>query len=206
MPIYINKDGQQSGPYEDNVVIDQLRSGILSPSDMSIRHGDSSWQRLGDLFPGVAPEARATPSIPIPPPLMAGGDAVASASPASKKGGCLKGGLIGAGVLFLLLGIAVAAGSRFIPSTACDLAKSDDERIDKLERDIEKAKSDFKYDRIGPLSLELQEATAGYEVSQRYCDNDKFRDNMIGIAGGVIAAVGFLMAIIGLFVGRRKTG
>src|SRR5688572_26395849 len=73
MPVYINKDGQQSGPYEDNVVIDQLRSGMLSPNDMAIRHGDSSWQRLGDLFPGLADQARATPPIPIPPAPPAAG-------------------------------------------------------------------------------------------------------------------------------------
>jgi len=205
MPVYINKDGQQSGPYEDNVVIDQLRSGMLSPNDMAIRHGDSSWQRLGDLFPGLADQARATPPIPIPPASpAAGGGSVASESAVPKKGGCLKGGLIGTGILFLLLGIAIAAGSRFIPSTSCDLAEADKERIDKLNRDIEKAKSDFKYDRIGPLAMELNEATAGYEVSNRYCANDKARDNMIGIAGGVMAFIGLLMSIIGLFVGRRK--
>lgn len=194
MPIYINKDGQQSGPYEENVVIDQLRGGMLSPNDMAVRHGDSSWQRLGDLFPGISPV--------LPPPSTAGEGSVASASP--KKRGCLKSGLIGAGILFLLLGIAIAAGSRFIPSTSCDLAEADKERIDKLNRDIEKAKSDFKYDRIGPLAIELKEATAGYEVSDRYCDSDKSRDLMIGIAGGVMAFMGFLMAVVGLFVGRRR--
>ena len=53
MPIYINKNGQQSGPYEDHIVVDQLRNGTLSPSDMGIRHGDPSWQKLGEMFPGV---------------------------------------------------------------------------------------------------------------------------------------------------------
>lgn len=202
MPIYINKNGQQSGPYEDHIVIDQLRSGVLSPDDMAIRHGDASWQRLADMFPGVG-----VANAPDPSPIGVSGAAVgqvASAAPAAKKGGCLKGGLIGVGILFLLLGIAVGAGSRFIPSTSCDLAKSDQEKIDKLKRDIEKAKSDFKYDRVGPLQVELDSELSGYEVSKKYCDEDKFRDNMIGIAGGVVAAIGFLMAVIGLFVGRRR--
>jgi hypothetical protein len=199
MSIYINKNGQQSGPFEDSVVIDQLRSGSLSPNDMAIRQGDASWQRVGDMFPGVS--AGPSSALPIGASVAA---PVASVAPAAKKGGCLKAGLIGTGLILLLLGIAVGAGSRFIPSTSCDLAKSDEERIDKLERDIEKAKSDFKYDRIGPLAIELEEATTGYEVSKKYCDDDKFRDNMIGIAGAVLAVLGALMAVVGLFVGRGK--
>lgn len=203
MPIYINKNGQQSGPYEDHIVIDQLRNGTLSLDDLGIRHGDAGWQRLGDMFPAA--------ETPDPSPLatgvaasVAGGGPMGSAvAPVAKKGGCLKGGLIGLGLLLLFLGIATAAGSRFIPSTACDLAKSDEEKIDKLNRDIQKAKSDFKYDRIGPLQVELDAELAGAEVSKKYCDNDKFRDNMILIAGIIVGGLGLLMAIVGLFVGRR---
>ena len=84
------------------------------------------------------------------------------------------------------------------------MAKADEETIDKLERDIEKAKSDFKYDRIGPLQVQLNSALSGYETSKKYCDNDKSRDDMIGIGGAVIAFLGLLMAIVGLFVGRKK--
>ena len=205
MPIYINKDNQQSGPYEDHEVIDQLRSGLLSPNDLGIRQGESAWQKLGAMFPGVSAASAASaggPTVGASEGVYA--DATASAVPAAKKGGCLRPALIGTGLLLLLLGITVGAGSRFIPSVSCDLAKSDEERIDKLERDIEKAKTDFKYDRVGPLSLELREAMAGYEASQKYCDDDKFRDNMIGIAGAVIAVLGLLMAVVGLFVGRGK--
>ena len=206
MPIYINKNGQQSGPYEDHIVIDQLRSGVLSRDDMGIRHGDRSWQKLGDMFPNAVDEPRtgfAASSSPIGTAAPAG-DIASAAAVTKSGGGCLKYGLIGAGLLLLVLGIAAAAGSRFIPSTSCDLAKSDEERIDKLRRDIEKAKSDFDFDQIGPKSVELREATTGYEISKKYCDNDKFRDNMIGIGGGVVAFVGLLMAVVGLFVGRRK--
>ena len=200
MPIYINKNGQQSGPFEDHVIEDQLRAGLLSPNDMAIRQGDAAWQRVGDMFPGVSGTSSSAPPI--------GASASASvapvAPPAKKGGGCLKGGLIGTGLILLLLGVAVAAGSRFIPSVSCDLAKSDEERIDRLERDIEKAKSDFKYERVGPLAIELEAAMSGYETSKKYCDDDKFRDDMIGIAGAVIGILGLLLAVVGLFVGRGK--
>jgi hypothetical protein len=206
MPIYINKNGQQSGPYEDHIVIDQLRSGMLSPDDMAIRHGGASWQRLGDMFPeAVRHEPSTTPrgagsgaSAAVDSPVKS------AAEPSAKKGGCLKGGLIGLGVLLLLLGIATAAGSRFIPSPSCDLAKSDAEKIDKLKRDLDKAKAEGDYDEVGPLSIELKAEEAGAATSQKYCDDDKFRDNIILAVGGVVGVFGLLMAIVGLFVGRRK--
>jgi hypothetical protein len=199
MPIYINKNGQQSGPYEDHIVIDQLRSGVLAPDDMAIRHGDASWQRLGDMFPGVAKSGFAPPiGTTAPAPVTPG------VAPAKRGGGCLKFGLIGTGILFLLLGVGVAIGSRFIPSASCDYAESDARKIDKLKSDLDKATKDGKFDRIGPLQMELNQELAGATVSQRYCNDDKFRDNLIGGAGGVLAVLGFLMAVIGLFVGRRK--
>ena len=195
MPIYINKDGQQSGPYEDHVVIDQLNNGSLSPNDLGVRHGETAWQRLGEMFPGVG--------IAKPRPVPSEAAAVPT-SPSPKKGGCLKFGLIGTGLLFIFLGVAIGIGSRFIPSSSCDLAESDARKIDKLRSDLDKATKDGKFDRIGPLQIELNEELAGAAVSQRYCNDDKFRNNLIGGGGAVLGGLGFLMALIGLFVGRRK--
>ena len=61
--IYIFKNNQQSGPYEEHVVLSQLRNGTLSASDLAVRHGESSWQPLSVLFPDVA-----DPLPPPPPP------------------------------------------------------------------------------------------------------------------------------------------
>jgi hypothetical protein len=88
MPIYINKNGQQSGPYEDHIVIDQLRSGVLLPDDMAIRHGDASWQKLTDMFPGVGQAAAPTTAYVAapPPPVEARAPlAVAEPKPQSRK-------------------------------------------------------------------------------------------------------------------------
>jgi hypothetical protein len=63
MPIYVSKDQQQLGPYEDQIVIDRLKSGTLSPDDLGIRQGDHSWRRLSELFPGIGQSAvRETPA------------------------------------------------------------------------------------------------------------------------------------------------
>jgi len=202
MPIYINKDGQQTGPYEDHIVIDQLKNGTLSPSDLAINHGGTSWQRLGDMFPGIGKSGF---EPPIGSTAAASATPVASAPPAVKKGGgCVKIGLIVAGLLFLLLGVGTAVGSRFIPSVSCDLAESDARTIDKLKADIDKAKKDGDFDEIGELQIKLDAELAGATATQRYCNDDKFRNNVIGGAGGVLAALGALMVLIGFFVGRRK--
>lgn len=200
MPIYINKDGQQSGPYEDHIVIDQLKNGTLSPNDLGVRHGESAWQRLDEMFPGVGfsqPEPPLRVAVPV--------SSVAPVAPVAKKGGgCLKIGLIVVGLMFLLLGAGTAIGSRFIPSVSCNLAESDAQHISKLRADLDKATKDGKFDKIGPLQIQIQEELSGAEVSERYCNDDKFRDNLIAVAGVVLGAVGFLMALIGLFVGRRR--
>jgi hypothetical protein len=61
--IYIYKNNQQSGPYEERLVLDQLKSGVLAPEDLAVRHGESQWQPLGNMFPEVA-------SVVPPPPVQ----------------------------------------------------------------------------------------------------------------------------------------
>ena len=88
MSIYVSKDRQQLGPYEDSIIIEQLRNGMLSPNYLGIRQGESSWRPLSELFPGVgsssAPEfagiARAFAESPMSasPPAAA---AVTSTQP-----------------------------------------------------------------------------------------------------------------------------
>jgi hypothetical protein len=78
--IYIFKNDRQSGPYEDHIVLEQLRSGVLSPNDLAVRHGETRWQPLGDIFPEAS-----TPTPPsAPPPLPTEGPATA---PGSKPAG-----------------------------------------------------------------------------------------------------------------------
>jgi len=66
MGIYIYRNNQQFGPYDESVVTDQLRSGQLSRDDMGIREGENDWKKLGEMFPDVTPAF-----APIPPPPAA---------------------------------------------------------------------------------------------------------------------------------------
>lgn len=51
MAIYVHRNGQQLGPFEEKVVISSLRAGQFSGSDLGIRQGESDWRRLGEMFP-----------------------------------------------------------------------------------------------------------------------------------------------------------
>ncbi len=68
--IYIYKNNQQSGPYEEHLVLDQLKSGLLKPDDMAIRPGESQWQPLRTMFPQVS-TAAAPPPVEFTDPVAA---------------------------------------------------------------------------------------------------------------------------------------
>lgn len=59
MQIYISKNKQQLGPFEEAKVLEMLRSGELSADDLAIRRGDNEWQKLGNFFPDAGAPARA---------------------------------------------------------------------------------------------------------------------------------------------------
>ncbi len=62
MQIYITKNNQQFGPFEEEKVLEMLGSGQLSREDMAIRHGDKDWQKLGGLFPNTG-SASSVPAV-----------------------------------------------------------------------------------------------------------------------------------------------
>ncbi len=53
MQIYINKNGQQLGPFEEDKVFEMLAMGEVSPDDFAIRQGDRDWQKLETFFQGI---------------------------------------------------------------------------------------------------------------------------------------------------------
>ena len=58
MSIYIHRNGQQFGPFEEDQVIDQLHGGQFSPDDMGIRQGETEWKKLSVMFPHREKERR----------------------------------------------------------------------------------------------------------------------------------------------------
>ena len=79
MPMYINKNGQQLGPFEENAVFQMLQSGQLSPNDLGIRQGQNQWSPLSVLFPQIVkpfnnmPLPINKPVVSPPTPIKSGG-------------------------------------------------------------------------------------------------------------------------------------
>lgn len=205
MPIYISKDNQQSGPYEDHVVIEQLRNGILSPSDMGIRHGEAAWQRLGEMFPGVAATSPTPPIAPVESMPQAARNVVSAEAPAAKGGGCAPiAGIILMifGLLMLLSGVGGGIANRVIESPSCEIA-------DKYEREMNEAVKAAEAAKGTPREAELQaealDKIESAEVWTRGCAETQTTQMMFLAGFLVVAAVGFLFVIVGFFLRRRRS-
>src|SRR5262245_47857972 len=113
MSIYISKNNQQMGPFDESKVLAMLAGGELSPNDFAIRQGSNQWQKLGEMFPN----AGARPAVEQPPfvqsqqaynqPPAVAQPAVSDVKPKkSRKGiliGCL-GILLFSGLVLAILG------------------------------------------------------------------------------------------------------
>jgi hypothetical protein len=109
MQIYINKNGQQLGPFAESAVLEMLGSGQLSPDDHAIRAGQQQWQKLEQMFPATKPAWTPPPVVQTSPSIPGSAQFQPAAPP--KPGGS-KGlifGLLGCGGL-LLVGIIGLAG------------------------------------------------------------------------------------------------
>lgn len=68
MEIWIGRNGERHGPYEEEDVRAWLRSGQVSGSDLAWREGLADWQPLSVLYPDAMPEAGHTAGGSYPPP------------------------------------------------------------------------------------------------------------------------------------------
>jgi hypothetical protein len=107
MSIYITKNNQQSGPFEDSKVLEMLAGGQLSPDDFAIRQGGSQWQKLGEMFPNAGRQSNTPPPFAQPvnePPVVNQPAAAQATAPKKSRKGLLFGCL---GIL-LLTGLVLA--------------------------------------------------------------------------------------------------
>jgi len=65
MLIYVRKNNEQTGPFDENHVLAGIRDGVYSLSDLAWREGMAGWEPLENLYPSSS-----TPP-PLPPPLAA---------------------------------------------------------------------------------------------------------------------------------------
>lgn len=68
MEVWIGRDGERHGPYQESDVRQWLRSGQVSPDDLGWYDGMRDWQPLSSLYPHDRPESANTASAATPPP------------------------------------------------------------------------------------------------------------------------------------------
>jgi uncharacterized RDD family membrane protein YckC len=84
MEVWIGREGERYGPYQEEDVRQWLRSGQVSRDDLGWREGLADWQPLSALFPDI----EAAPPSAVPPPMGAPPSAAApAAAPASAEAG-----------------------------------------------------------------------------------------------------------------------
>lgn len=191
MSIYINKNNQQSGPFEETKVLEMLRSEQLSPNDLAIRHGEKEWQKLDAMFPNI--EAAALP-IAISPP--------ANINPTQAKtgGGCFSTIFIMLGIILLVGGILTAVVSSGIDTSSCVRADEYEVKIKQLASELELVKGTPKETLLKPR---IEVALAGIENWSKRCNEDRTYQSKL-LFGGLIAAIaGMIMTIISFMTGRK---
>jgi hypothetical protein len=99
MQIYISRNGNQIGPLDETKVLEMLRNGQLSPDDFGIKNGQTKWSRLRVMFPN-----QTTPVTWSSPDPATG---YLFLSPSQSKGSTPVRLLLGMGVLFFLVIVAV---------------------------------------------------------------------------------------------------
>jgi len=194
MPIYVNRNGQQTGPYEDQIVVDRLQSGALSPDDLGIRQGKAEWRKLGEMFPGVAPKsAQVGAAFTSPVSVVAEPEA---------KGGCRKiGGIVMLifGVLFLLGGTGGAIVNRMMEPATCEIADKYEREMNEAVKEADNAKGTSREEEAQAKALDKIESA---EIWTKGCVEAKSTQNIFMIGLLAVAGLGFLMAIVGFFVRR----
>ena len=201
MPVYINKNNQQSGPFEEHVIIDQLRSGTLSSDDLGIRPGETEWQRLGDMFPGVGPAQAEPIRVASPASANLGTTSVTADAPVS-KGGCRKIAgifLLIFGVLMFLGGIAGAIVNRTIQPETCEIADKYEREMSDAVKEADAAKGTSREAEAQAKAMDKIESA---EIWTKGCVEARSVQNMFLIGMIAVAVVGLLMAIVGFFVRR----
>lgn len=63
MSLYISKNNENTGPFDDTSIENALLNGSLSVNDLGCREGMTAWQPLGVLFPHIMTYA---PSVAAP--------------------------------------------------------------------------------------------------------------------------------------------
>lgn len=191
MQVFINKNGQQSGPFAEDIVLEGLLTGRLSPEDMAIRQGETDWQTLRSMFPNAVLPAtvnQQTPANQTVQPVKSG------------NSGCRK--ILG--VLMILLGISTLIGGALFTyqgvlnvKNYCGVYDENIKKMADLKKEYESAKGTSREEKI------KQDLDVQLKIAEWAPEKCLYWKNWRNLAiGGLIT--GLLLSIIGFFVSRVK--
>lgn len=202
MSIYIFSNGQQSGPFDEETVRQKLASGEFSPNDQGIRHGESAWQSLGQMFGALAQPQAIPPAAALSAPPQAANFMTAD-PPAAKGKGCrhaLGWLILIGGILGFLGGAAGATASFVMPQPdQCNIADEAKIAADKALKEYEAAKGSPLEDTLEKKATDKVES---FGIWSKSCAEALGYYRMWRMIFIVTAAIGFLGAIIGFFLRR----
>ena len=201
MQLYIYRNNERTGPFDEESILAQLKSGTLSPDDLGIRQGETNWSRLGDIFAGRIPEPFVVGSVA----RAAIGQNVAPAAAKKSGAGCriaLGWILLVLGLMMTIGGAGLAAVTPFIYSMPlCPIAESDYAELEGLKKKYDAAKGTPEEYSAG---FELKQAIDSYDSSSKMCADERATRQLF-IIGGVAAAIaGLFTAVIGFFLRRVR--
>ncbi|MEP7212026.1 MAG: DUF4339 domain-containing protein [Acidobacteriota bacterium] len=201
MQLYIYRNNERTGPFDEESILTQLKSGTLSPDDLGIRQGETNWTRLGDIFASRIPESSVLGSVA----QAATGQNFAPATAKKSGAGCrvaLGWIMLVLGLMMTIGGAGLAAATPFIYSMPlCPIAESDYAKLEGLKKKYDAAKgTPFEYG----AGFELKQAIDSYDSSSRMCAEERGTRQLFIIGGVAVAVVGFFTAIIGFFLRRVR--
>lgn len=205
MQLFVYKNNQQLGPFDENGVLDQLRSGQLSPDDLGIREGETNWTRLGDIFAGRL-QLNEPPASAFTLPIQGGGQVFAAPAAAPRSGGgCRKAAgwtILIVGLLMFLGGAAIAVATPFAYSMlTCDIADKEWAKVEELKKKYDAAKGTPEEYAAG---VELKQQLDSAAIWNEGCAEQKATRRWYQIGSIAVAVVGFFMMIIGFFIRRVR--
>lgn len=204
MQLYIYRNGQQMGPFDENDVLERLRNRSLSPEDLGIRVGESNWSRLGDIFAGRLPSPE--PVTSFSPPQAAGQAFVSPGATPKATGGCRKplGWIVLiVGLLMFLGGGLVAVATPFGYSTmSCDVADQKSAKVEELKKKYDAAKG--RPDEFA-IRVEFEQELNSFRLWNEGCSRERSTKRMFQVGSIAVALFGFLLFVVGFFIRRVRT-
>ena len=98
MEIYLNRNGQEVGPYPESEIVGLIQKGVILPTDLVWKEGMAQWEPASKIF---AASLASVTSNTAPPPVI--GSPHRSVVPIPNSGQSNSTKLVIAGVLGLLL-------------------------------------------------------------------------------------------------------